>query len=149
MKWIYAIGGALVVGILLVGPVHAGRPHSSQRSGHHAGKRSGQHARYQPGRHWRALRPRPQLLPWQWLPEQVPGALGVDPNAVDQAPASGIADPNAGGPDPNGGGNQPGGDGGDGNAARPTVPPRAGGQPRMPRSSNTAAPTSPSGPGPR
>jgi hypothetical protein len=149
MKRFFAICSALVVGALLVGPVHAGPPKAKQRSGHQAGKRSGHHARHPAGRHWRTRRPRPALLPWQWLPEQVPGALGIDPNAGGQAPDGGTAGPIPVPSDPNAGGNPPGGDGGDGNAAQPTVPPRAGGQPRTPGPSNGTPPNSPSRPGPR
>jgi hypothetical protein len=133
----YAICGALVVGILLVGPAHAGPPHSRQRSR--------PQSRHQSGRHWRALRPRPVLLPWQLLPEQPPGWWDNDPDSGPDDPNAGGFDPNTGTDDPNAAGSQPGEDVGGGKVARPAATPKAGSQRRMPKSSDNSPRNSGSG----
>jgi hypothetical protein len=113
MKGFYVSCGALVVGILLVGAVHAGLPHSS----HHSGSRP----RHYSGHHQRAQYPRLRQLPRLRIPEQSPGWWGYDPYG-------GTDDPNAGGYDPNSGGYPLGGDIGGGNVARPPVTPKVGSQ---------------------
>jgi hypothetical protein len=65
MKRFCAICGAFAVGILLVESVHAGPPHSRQRSGHYARQGSVQRWHHHSGRRWIVLPPRPELLPWQ------------------------------------------------------------------------------------
>jgi hypothetical protein len=107
MKRFYAICGALAVGFLLVGSVHAGPPHSRQRSGQFSRQRSGQLRRQHSGRRSIALRPRPWLLPWQLQQDQSPGSLGNDPDSGDDDPAGGTDDPNAGGSDPDNGTDDP------------------------------------------
>jgi hypothetical protein len=125
MRGFYASCGALVVGILLVGTVHAGPRPSS--------KRHGQHSRHYSGHHRRALRPWLLQLPWQWLPEQSQGSVDYDTGSGGYDTSSGADDPNAGGPDPNSGDSQTGGDIGGGSVAPPAVPLRGGSQRRLPR----------------
>jgi hypothetical protein len=154
MQRFYAICGPLVVVILLVGPVHAGPPHSRQRSGHQSRQRSGYQSRRLSGRHWRVLRPRPELLPWQWLPEQPPAWWGSDPDSGPDDPNAGGSDPisrtdgpNAEGSDPNVGGSQPGEDIGGGKVARPAVTPKGSSQRRLPEFGNSSRPISGAGSG--
>ena len=142
MKRFCAICGTLVFGILMVGPVQGGLPHSSQRAGHQAAKRAGP----QSGHHWRTHRPRPGLLPWQWLPEQVPGTWAYDPDFGPYAPAGGTDEPNAVGYDLNGGDSQPGGDIGGQTVTQPPGTPKVGGQPRLPRSGDSSPQGSGAGP---
>jgi hypothetical protein len=160
MKRYYAICTALVVGTFLVGPVHAGPPHSS----HHSRQRSAPRSRQHSGRPWKMLRPKLRQLPWQWLPEQLPGTWGYapnaggydpttvadDPNAVvidpnnsteDLNPAAidpniPAEDPNAAGADPNTGDSQRGADAGGGSLARPPVTPKGGSPKRLPQLRN-------------
>jgi hypothetical protein len=146
MKRFYTICGALVVGSLLVGPVHAEPANPGKHTGQHAGKHAGQHAgkhaahqaRHQSGRHWRMHRTKPGQLPWQWLPEQDPGSYAYDPEPGAYAPAGGTEDPGAGGYEPINGANLPGGDIGGRPGTRPPGTPEAGGQPRLPGSGNNS-----------
>jgi hypothetical protein len=157
MKRFYASCGALVVGIVLVGPVHAGPRQPSQRAGHRSQHYSGHHRR--------ALRPWLLQVPWRWLPDQSQGPVdydtgpgGYDPNAggsqagmdfgggsvappaatpkggsqrgtVD--PGSGTDDPNAGGGNPNAGDSQAGMDLGGGSVAPPAVTSKGSSQRRL------------------
>ena len=136
MKWLYAGCGALVVGMLLVGSVHAGHAgarRSGQRSGAHSGARAGLRPSRHPGRHWRALRPGlPWQLPWEWLQQ--------DPELYD--PNSGIYDPAAEGYDPNSEGPQPEVDTGGATVEEPAVTPNGGNQRRPPKFTNGSPRTS-------
>jgi hypothetical protein len=131
MKRFYVICSALVVGILLVGSVHAEPPRSGHRFGHHL--------RYQSRTFWTW---RQQLLvPWvpqPFLPpvDPNPGSVIVDPAPDGSDPNSVIADPNAGGDDPNAGTYQEGGVIGRGNSKRQVVTPKGGGPRMQPRISN-------------
>jgi hypothetical protein len=141
MKWFSVSCAALVVGILLVGSVHAGKQRSSHRTAHRS--------RHHSGHHRRMHRPRVRHIRWQRLPQQPqdPGASDLNPGgyfpdsggdvpiivpngpiAGGPGPASGGLGPNAEAYDQNDGGYNPGGDAGGANAARPAVPPK-GGQP--------------------
>jgi hypothetical protein len=141
MKRFYASSGALVVGILLVGSVHAGGHHSDPRSGHPS--RSAHPPRQHSGHHWRALRPwRPQL-PWQWLPV-LPGGNDLNPGGDDLGPGdddldSGAYDSGPEGDDTGSGSPQPGRGIGGGTVPRPTVIPEGGSQGR-PRFTNSTPP---------
>jgi hypothetical protein len=120
MKRFYVSSGALVVGILLAGAVHAGPP----RSSHHAGSRS----RLYSGHYRKAPQPRLRLLPRLRIPEQPPGWWGYDPDSGGYAPSGGTEDPNAVDYDPYSGAYPPGGGIDSGNVARPPVIPNVGGQ---------------------
>jgi len=117
MKRFYVICSALVVGVLLVGSVHA-EPHAS-----------GQHSRTLWT--WRQQLPvlwvqQPYLCPVDTNPSIVipdPASDGADPNSV-------ITDPNAVGDDPNAGTYQEEGVIGGWNSNRQVVTPK-GGSPRM------------------
>jgi hypothetical protein len=115
MKGIYASCGALVVGILLVGPVHAGKHNASQG----AGQKSTHHSRHHLRHHKKAQRPwRPrlpwqeqllpeqespqlpeqgQLLPAQGVPQLLQGSGGSAANNGTNDPVSEVAEPNSGG----------------------------------------------------
>ena len=121
MKRFYVSCGALVVGILLMGSVHAGPNHPGRRAGHHtsqrAGQRTSQRSRHHLRHHrrvprpWRLLLPEQeqqlpeqgqslipgpvQQLPEPGLPQQSPGSGGSDLNSGAYAPASENADPNS------------------------------------------------------
>jgi hypothetical protein len=110
------------------------------------------------------LRPRLRQLPWQWLPEQLPGTWGYDPNAggydptiVADDPNAVVIDPNndtedaksaaidpnipaddanAAGVDPNTGHSQRGADAGGASFARPRVTPKGGTPKRLPQLRN-------------
>jgi hypothetical protein len=128
MKRFNAICGAFAVGILLVGSVHAGPPRSRQRSAHYARQGSVQRWYHHSGRHWIVLPPTPELLPWQWQPEQLPGSWGYYPNSGDYNPDSGTDDPNAAGYDPNNRDAQLQRGISNRNVARPAVAPNVGDQ---------------------
>jgi hypothetical protein len=130
MKRFVANCAAVLVGVLLVGPVHAGSGQPSKGSGQAASQRFGNRARQHSGPHWRVFRPAPWQPRWQWLPEQPPDVLVDVPNpaGVDVIPGN---DPNLGGDvlipggvDPNAAGPQPRRDVRGGNAVRPMAMPR-------------------------
>jgi hypothetical protein len=132
MKWFFTGCAALVVGFLVVGPVHAEPQRGGQRSGQRARLHSGHHRKApRPGlrKHHRRM-PRPWLrhLPWQWLPPQAPGFGDLDPDAGAFVPDAG--------------GDQPEIVIGSGNGAPPEAAPD-GGQQRQPQGNNR----SPQGPG--
>jgi hypothetical protein len=143
MKWFYATCGALVVGMLLVGSVHAGHAgsrHSGPRAGHHSGPRTGLRLSQHSGHNWRAFRPWPRQFRWQWLPQR-PGGNDLNPGGDDLIPGgddanSGTYDSGPEGPDPNSGGPQPGTDSSDGDVPQTTVTPTGGNQRRLPELTN-------------
>jgi hypothetical protein len=116
MKRLFTSCAAVIVGILLVAPVHAGPGHSN--------KGSGQHSRHRSGHHRRVFRPLPWQHRWQWLPQQFPDVLVDDPNRVgdDLNPAG--DDLNPAGDDLTLTGPQPRRDVRGGNVARPMANPK-------------------------
>ena len=133
MKWFFTGCAAVVVGFLLVGPVHAEPQRKGQRSAHRSRHHSVHHRKApRPWlrKHPRRM-PRPWLrqLPWQWMPPQAPGF--------------GDLDPDAGGVVPDSGGDQPEVVIGGGNGAPPAATPEGGTQQRLPQGNNR----SPQGPG--
>jgi hypothetical protein len=133
MKWFYAGCGALVLGILLVAPAHAGPGPSKQRPGQRSTKLSGQRARHHPVRHRKPVRPGlPWQYPWEWL-QPVPEV--VDPAVPVVDPATGVVVPG-------GGDDQPEVDAGAVTMAGPTVTPKGGNPRQQPRFANGSAPMS-------
>jgi hypothetical protein len=137
MKWFFRGCAALVVGFLLVGPVHA----EPQRSGQRSGQRSAHRSRLHSVHHRKAPRPwlrhpprrvpRPWLrqLPWEWVPPQPQGFGDLDLGAGDFGPASGGFDLNSGGDQPEivlSGGND----------AQPAATSEGGAQQRPPQGNN-------------
>jgi hypothetical protein len=140
MKWFLTSCAALVVGFLVVGPVHAEPQRGGQRSGQRSRLHSGHHrkAPRPKMRHLPRKMPRPwqRHLPWQWLLPQAPGFGDFDP-------AAGGFVPDSGGVDPSVGGDQPEVVVGGGNGALPAAAPEGGAQQRPPQGNSR----SPQGPG--
>jgi hypothetical protein len=132
MKRFYAGCGALVLGILLVGPVQAGPGHSGQRSGHRPTKQSGQRARQHKVRHWKTVRPGlPWQYPWEWLQQ---GPEVVDPAVPVVDPAAGVVAPVSD--------DQPEVDTRAVTVAGPTVTPKGGNPRQLPNFTNSSPPIS-------
>jgi hypothetical protein len=135
MKRFFTGCAALVVGILLVGSVHAEPRRSgqraAQRSRHHSvQKRKAPQARFRQLSR-RAPRPWHRRPRWQWLQPQSPAPAVYDLDTGDN-------DTNSGGLDPNSGSYQQE-DSSGGNGARPAAAPEGGAQQQPPPSNNRSA----------
>jgi hypothetical protein len=139
MKWFVTSCASLVVGFLVVGPVHA----EPQRGGHRSGQRSRLHSghprkaprAWQPQLRRRVPLPWQRHLPWQWLPPRAPGFGDFDPAAGGFVPDSGSFVPSIGG-------DQPGVVLSGGNGAPLAAAPEGGAQQR-PTQGNSRSPQGP------